>query len=158
MPDRHRRARHEPPSLLDHVLGHPFEVAVSAWWIVAGVLVTLTVIGSGTPASASLGRLPMLLMLGVGATVGTGGILALAGVIWPGTRLTTAWAVERAGWLLGGAGWTAYLAAVAWAYPRSLVTISLAAVMVTGAALRIVALYQHERQVRADVHETGTDA
>lgn len=151
MPDRHPRARHEPPSPVDHILAHPAETVLAGWWAMIGVILLVAQVIPGAVASPSITSLPALLAYALAGTIGLGGAAAMAGILWPGKRLTTAWAIERTGWILGAGGWTAYLTAVTTRYPESLVSISIAAAMVSVAVLRVIALYSLEHQVRHDV-------
>lgn len=152
MPDRHPRARREPPDLRDHFLGHPAELVIAGWWVIVGALLGIAVAIPGASASPSVDRLHSIpLAAAMAITIGVGGALAIAGLLWPGKHLTTAWAIERAGWIIGGAGWTTYLVTTIARYPTALVALSLAAAMVSVAVLRLAALWVVERQVRADL-------
>ncbi|UNX54071.1 hypothetical protein MF406_14130 [Georgenia sp. TF02-10] len=155
MPDRARRPTHNPPTAADHILAHPFETAVALWWVVIGVMLLVAHLAPGASASPSVEMLPDWLVLALAGAILAAGVLALAGLLWPGRWLTTALAVERLGWLLGAAAWGGYLAATYAAFPSSLVSVSLAAVMVTGAVLRILALYRVERDAETAIEQTA---
>lgn len=145
MPDRHRHAKHIPPNALDHILAHPAELVLSAWWVFIGVWLANLFID---PEKDSI---PYPLIGGMALAFIVGGLLVIAGVLWWGTRLTTAWAIERAGWVLAGTGRAAYFIAGVYIGFSSMVGLSVGLTMSLIAILRVCALYSLERQVRKDV-------
>lgn len=152
MPNRSPMPRREPPSFTDHVLTHPFESAMAWLWMILGGLLLVAAL-TPLPVSESLSRLPVPLALALSVALGAGGTLTMTGVAWPGTRVTTAWAIERPGLILGAAGWAAYLAVVLWARSFPVITVSLCIAMVCGAALRLIASRRLEKDTRRALSE-----
>lgn len=151
MPDRSRRARRIPPSTWDHILSHPVEIAIAAWWVILGALL-LTAHFADHEVSDSLGHLPPPLVAWLAAAVGLGGAGAIVGVCWPGERLDIAWKVERAALIVAGGGWGTY-AVIATLLGTSAVTVTMAASMVLAVILRLIAISDIRAQTKADIAE-----
>lgn len=153
MPDTFLSPTEQPPTIRARLFYHPLEVALAAWWVlIGGLLIVQQLSGFG---QTSVTTLPPLVSLGVTALVAVGGAVALVGLFWTGRHRTTAWLLERAGWFLGGGGWLCYGLVIAFVNPTALVSISLAALMVVTAALRIVVLVIVERRTRRRVERMG---
>jgi len=154
MPDRSRRARNEPPSPWDHILSHPAEVAIALWWAALGGLLILSRMVD-VEVSRAMDMLPLPLGLALAGAVGGGGLVTLAGIMWPGTHVTTAWAVERVGLILAIAGWLAYLTSLIIGGEPPIVTTVMVVIMIVAAGLRLVALHDMERDTRTAVETVG---
>lgn len=157
MPDRSRHARRQPPSITDHILSHPCEVALAVWWVLLGAAIAVGLIPGAPDISRVVDNLPLPVALALAVSVGVGGGLALVGVTWPGERLSTAWRIERTGLLLAASGWAAYLVIIATAATVSTFTASMAATMIVAAVLRLIALHGVEADTRAVVAQAGMD-
>jgi len=116
LPNRTHRARHDPPSVTDRLLAHPYETTViGGLWTAIGAVLTgawLTGIGPSTILSAlpawQASLVPILLL--------SSGIGVLTAIFWRG-RDSTAWGIELVMLPLGAAAWLAYgIAAPSWAW------------------------------------------
>ena len=112
MPDRAYTPR-EPPSIVDRVLHHPFEISMAVWWALCGVVLAVSFVWPELPTSPSIQSLPMWLALFASGFIGGGGFALLVGLLVSWDRLDTGWLVERVALSAGGTGWLMYGAAVA---------------------------------------------
>lgn len=156
MPNRVRKARRHPPSMWDHVVSHPFQMASSVWCILLGSYIIIGVLVTGHEGiSRHIDVLPAWVALNLGGSVGVGGVLSALGVCWPGIRLDLAWRIERTGLILLLFGWTAYISVLASSQQVSMFNVSMALAMVSGATLRIWATWCVERDTRQSIHDAG---
>lgn len=158
MPDRSRRARRTPPSLWDHILSHPVEVAAAAWWALLGAVILLGLLPGMPSISRGIESLPLPLSMALGLSVGAGGALTILGACWPGERLDMAWRVERTGLILAATGWASYVVILVTSAQTAIFTLSMALSMVTGAALRLIALRGVEMDKRQEMIDAGMSA
>lgn len=155
MPDRSRRARREPPSMWDHILSHPVEVAAGAWWAVLGAAILTGFLPGAPSISRGIDALPWPMALILALSVGGGGVVTIIGACWPGERLDTAWKLERTGLWLAIGGWASYVMILITSASTAIFTLSMALSMITGAGLRLIAIRGVERDTRQDVTDTG---
>lgn len=113
--------------------------------LMVGLLFTVSAVGAFASLSALLGP---ALAVGVGASVGGGGLLIAAGGVWLGVEHVGR-AVERAGHYVAAAGWLSYAVAFATVsgLPESVLPVLQAAVVLYGGLARANALRRIDRAV-----------
>ncbi len=158
MPDRSRRARHEPPTTWDHILSHPVEIAAAIWWALLGVVVLAGLLPGVPGVSRGIDALWWPVGAALGVAVGGGGVLTILGACWPGERLDIAWRIERYGLTFAAAGWLSYLVILLTSRSVAIFTITMALSMISGAILRLIALRGVEHDQRQDIDDAGMSA
>lgn len=107
MPTRLYLTRHEPPTLTDRALAHPFELTVvGAVWFIFGLYLNATWI-TGSGPSTIISQLPSLAAAVISLVILAGGTFVLLAVLWPG-RDSTAWVLEMYGLVFGASAWIGY--------------------------------------------------
>ena len=147
-----------PPTNLDHLLAHPFEIplAVVGFAASAGILAAET-----TPmfdVSASVAALHGLVAWTIGVLGIPGHVLILHGLLDDNPDLMVGWRRERYGLILAGSAWLLYACGVAWVHPQAAVSYGFAAGIVTAMGVRLAATYYEERSTRAVIaaHEEAS--
>jgi hypothetical protein len=133
---------------MDHALAHTFEIAISAWAIIGGVLAVVAAFNDVTSVSPSLDRLPAVLAGAVGALLVLGGGGILHGIFDNSDDLMVGFRRERMGLVLKAAGWASYGVAIGWIAPASVLSWSLSVFMVAACLLRIEATRRSEARYR----------
>src|SRR5690349_669392 len=100
-----------PPTNLDHMLAHPYALAVAAWQVFAGGLV-LTALIFQVQLTTSAMRLPRVILFALCIVLIWGAVNVIRGLFDDSNDLRKGFRVERGGLILSGAGWTAYGASV----------------------------------------------
>lgn len=154
MPDRTYIPR-QPPTFVDRVLHHPFEIFMGAWWSVCGVVLMLSLVWPELPTSPSIQELPPWLALSASGTIGLGGAAVLLGLLIPWDRVDKGWYIERIGLSTAGTGWLGYGGTVLGLYPQSIVSWSLGFTMAGAAALRFAATIVVEKRTRRAIAKRG---
>lgn len=115
MPSSPYVAAHEPPSLSDRIMQHPYTLVMSLVAFSLGVQIVVSVFVPDFIVSRAIEHSDTWTKLAMSAPLLVGGPISVYGAINPGYRLSRvkAWAVEQAGDAAVGAGWIAFGASVA---------------------------------------------
>lgn len=148
MPNRIYRGNH-PPTLLDHVLSHPWELAVSALSVTVGAMSMLATI-AGKATSPSVDQLPDILVVALAAMLIVGGAWTARGLFDNDTDLMVGYRHERTGLVFTGTAWSIYACTVFAAFPGSVNSWSLGAALGIGSALRVAATERELRKMRGE--------
>lgn len=141
-----------PPTNLDHMLAHPYAIAVAVWQIFAGSLVvTALVFEFGLNTSAM--RLPKAPLVALCLVLIFGGINVIRGLLDDSNDLRKGFRVERGGLILSGAGWTAYGLAVLIGNPGAVLSWSMGVIFSVAIALRIVAGRREESRIARETND-----
>lgn len=136
-----------PPTVADHLLAHPFELGLAAWGIIAGAAGILSALSDAT-VSPSIDRLPEWLAAIVGAMLVVGGAAIWRGLLDDSEDLMVGWRIERTGLIFSMAAWGAYGITVATMHPTSILSWSVAVLVVIMFAVRFKATRLEERRIR----------
>lgn len=147
MPNHVYQPKHSPPTWVDRVLVHPMETTVIAASVFFGAVVGLSILVPGFVPSASMHKMPLLVVALVGASLIAGGVLSIVGLHWHG-QLAKGWAIERFGWLLSFGGFSAFGATVFLFYPNSIFSWGIPLVLGLGCLLRIWSVSRIESTFR----------
>ena len=144
-----------PPTKLDHLLAHPYEIPLAAVGLAAsaGILAAET-----TPlfdVSASVAALHGLVAWTIGVLGIPGHVLILRGLLDDNPDLMVGWRRERYGLILAASAWLLYACGVAWVHPQAAVSYGFAAGIVTAMGVRLAATYYEERSTRAVIAAHG---
>lgn len=146
MPTRTHRARHEPPSLFDHWLAHPWQIhTVGGTWTALGAMLAWTWIDPGAGPATILTRMPAWVAGGVAIALLLSGAGILLAAAWTG-RDSTSWRIELAAIPLGVAAWASY-AVVATSTPWVIISIG----FIAGALVRWAAVWANARNPQLTV-------
>ncbi|WP_346007304.1 hypothetical protein [Janibacter terrae] len=146
MPNRIYRGSH-PPSVLDHMLAHPWELLIALLSVALGASsLAATVAGSRT--SPSVDRLPDPLVVALAIMLIVGGAWTARGLFDNSTDLMVGYAHERFGLVLIGTAWSIYAVTVFVAFPGSVNSWALGAALGIGSALRLAATERELRKMR----------
>lgn len=138
---------HEPATWWERALQHP-QTWLLMWSIVVAVQLLLDPwLPTYTP-SLSLGEIPLWTATGLSAALCMGGVLGLVGVLNDWDNRSRAWAVEKAGWWVIAAGWSAYAFVVITEYPGSTIAWGSSFVFSAIGITRILALWLEERRTK----------
>lgn len=118
--------RNDPPTFRDRLLVHSTEVGLGLLSLFSAAQVLLTPLFKSYAPSQSLKAVDPFTGLVLAAFLGIGGTLAVVGVLWMGRKISTGWLLEQTGWLLSGTAWIGYSALVAYAFPFSTISYSIA--------------------------------
>jgi len=83
-------------------------MTVASVAVLFGALVILSLIVPDFIPSKSMDTMPWPIVILVSGFLGSGGILALAGLNWWGDNVSTGWGVEQLGWWLAAGGFVTY--------------------------------------------------
>lgn len=136
-----------PPSVMDHVYAHPFELAVA----LAGTLTGLAAVAAGLAgeaASPALGSLPRWLLIPFGALLALGGILMALGLFDDSEDLAKGWRIERMGLVGAGFGWAAFTVILIGYTPTNVTGWAFTALLVVAMWFRYKATQAEERRTR----------
>lgn len=140
-----------PPTILDHIYAHPFELALAVWGILGGLgSVAATV--SHTQASAVMNALPTWLLILFGALLTVGAALIMTGLFDDSDDLMRGWRIERTGLVLSGFGWAAYTVTLAAVIPRNFIGWGLTGLLTLSMGFRFRATQLEERRVRKAIN------
>ena len=144
-----------PPTKLDHLLAHPYEIPLAVVGLAAsaGILAAET-----TPlfdVSASVAALHGLVAWTIGVLGIPGHVLILRGLLDDNPDLMVGWRRERYGLILAASAWLLYACGVAWVHPQAAVSYGFAAGIVTAMGVRLAATYYEERSTRAVIAAHG---
>ena len=151
MPNHVYQPRHSPPTWVDRVLVHPMETTVIIASVSFGAAVSLSMLVPGFVPSASMDKMPLLVVILVALSLVAGGVLSLVGLHWSG-QLAKGWAIERFGWLLSFGGFSAFGATVLLFYPTSFFSWGIPLVLGLGCLLRIWSVSRIESTFRLTQH------
>lgn len=142
-----------PPRWWERLLVHPLDMTVAAVAVLFGALVILSLIVPDFIPSKSMDKMPWPIVILVSGFLGSGGILALAGLNWWGDNVSTGWGVEQLGWWLAAGGFVTYSLSVSWHYPGSAFAWGVPLALGVGAIIRALSIILIERGVRATIKE-----
>lgn len=148
MPTHVYQPSHTPPKWWDRALVHPLDSTVAVLSGAYGLLALFSVVLPGFTPSNSMGFLPAVLALAVGAFWLGGGVLALLGIFWYGDNVSTGWALERFGWALASSGLLVYAGATVYFYPSSIYSWLTPTLLGAGGMVRLLSVYLIERNTR----------
>ena len=111
MPDRSYISS-DPPTAVDHLLSHPFEIVISTWSIIAGLMFIAGGIFDDFDPAPSIDSLHFSLLIPLGLLFVIGGSLVHFSYWSTRCELGVCWAVERAASLILAGSWIAYGVAV----------------------------------------------
>ena len=141
-----------PPTNLDHMLAHPYAMAVAAWQILAGSLV-ITALVFGFGLNTSTMRLPKGPLFALCLVLLLGGINVIRGLLDDSNDLRKGFRVERGGLILSGAGWTSYGLSVLIANPGAVLSWSMGVIFSAAIGLRLVAGLREEGRVARETND-----
>ena len=115
MPSSPYVAAHEPPSLGDRLLQHPYTLVLSLVAFSLGVQIVVSVFVPEFIVSRAIEAEDTWTKVAMSAPLLAGGPVSIYGAINPGHRMSRvkAWAVEKYGDAAVGAGWLAFGSSVA---------------------------------------------
>lgn len=148
MPTHGYTADGHPPTVLDHLLAHCFELLICAFAMLGGTLSIFAAVSSRTTVSPSLDKLQPLLAGIVGVVLLAGGVLVWRGLFDDSDDLMTGWRYERFGLILSAAGWGSYGVTIWWNRPLAILSWGLCAFIVLASLLRIWATVRSEKRTR----------
>ena len=138
----------EPPSVWDHVLAHPFELALAVFGALCGLLSIFAAITPEATVSPSLDELPEVLGGLVGVLLIAGGAAIVRGLLDDSDDLMTGWRIERSGLILTGFAWAAYGVTIVSSRPAAVLSWGSALCVVLMVTLRFIATVKRERHIR----------
>lgn len=148
MPLRGYTTDRRPPSVLDHILAHPFEMGLAAWGGGAGALLVIASIWDEMRVSPTVDMLPDWLAATLGGLLIVGGLLQTWGLLDDSDDIAVGWKLERMGLILSGAAWASYTMTIMWMLPRAVLSWSLTGTVLVMLALRYAATVLEERRIR----------
>jgi hypothetical protein len=137
-----------PPTRLDHLLAHVFEIGLSAWAMMAGVAAVFASFNDERSVSPSLDQLPPWLSALVGVLLFVGGGCIIRGLFDDHDDLRIGWRWEQAGLAMTGPAWAAFGVAIYRLSPSAFLTVSLCTIVCLMSALRFAATIISERNTR----------
>lgn len=147
MPTHVYQPKHSPPTWVDRVLVHPMETTVIVASLFFGSVVALSMLVEGFIPSASMDKMPLVVVILVAVSLVAGGVLSAIGLHWQG-EMGKGWAVERFGWLLCFFGFGAFGSTVMLFYPNSFFTWGVPLLLGLGCLLRIRSIMLIEQAAR----------
>lgn len=148
MPRRRYRPR-VPPTRLDHLLAHPYEIVLTAVGLASSAAILAAEITPMFAVPESVAALNGLVAWIIGILGIPGHALIIRGLLDDHPDLMVGWRRERYGLVLAGSAWLLYACGVAWVHPQAAVSYGFAGGIVTAMALRLAATYAEERNTRA---------
>lgn len=137
-----------PEALYWRLLRHSNGVGLATLPIVLSLVVLVSAFLPSFEPSMSLARIPDVLNVALASIIGTGGVVALCGLLWNGKVVSTGWTLERSGWLLVAGGWDGYAAAVLYYFPEQVIAWVIPAYLGALALVRAIVVYIIERILR----------
>ena len=153
MPTHVFQPSRNPPRWWDRLLVHPLDTTVAVIAVLFGVLMVLSLIAPEYTPSKSMDRMPWPVAILVSGFLGTGGVMALAGLNWFGDNVSTGWKLEQFGWWLAAGGFATYAISVSWHYPESQFSWGVPLFLGIGATVRAISIVMIERSVRMTLRE-----
>jgi hypothetical protein len=153
MPTHSYTVTNRPPTVLDHVLAHCFELGLSGWAMTGGALAIFSAFNDGATVSPSMDRLPVYLAAPIGLLLLAGGALIFRGLFDDSDDLMVGWRYERSGLILSIGGWGLFGIIVFLANGYAILSWGLSATVVTASVLRYWATVRSERRTRHDIHQ-----
>jgi protein-S-isoprenylcysteine O-methyltransferase Ste14 len=155
MPLRGYSTDNRPPTVLDHLLAHPYSIMFAVWQVIAGALAVLTTLFDFT-VSSSMERLSQPLIAATGILFAVGGVQVVRGLLDDDDDLMQGWKIERTGLVLTIAAWLAFFVTIVWSFPGSVLTWLLCLLVGAGApSLRLWATRREERRHRDGMRRAG---
>ena len=148
MPRRRYHPR-VPPTRLDHLLAHPYEIVLAAVGLAASAGILAAKATPMFAVSESVAALNGLVAWILGILGIPGHALIIRGLFDDHPDLMVGWRRERYGLVLAGSSWLLYASGVAWVHPHPTVSYGFAGGIVAAMALRLAATYAEERNTRA---------
>ena len=145
-----------PPTNADHLLAHPYSIALSAWQILGGAATLASTLWD-FQTSQSLQRLPQAMLAVVGALLIFGGIFVIRGLLNDDSDLMAGWRTERTGLVFSATAWGAYSITIIVAFPGSILTWSLGLTFAIANLTRLRATQLEEKRVRARISQDQTN-
>ncbi|MER7070979.1 hypothetical protein [Terrabacter sp. NPDC000476] len=136
-----------PPSNMDHVYAHQFELGLALFGMLGGLGAVLSAFTSVT-VSPSIDRLPHWLAGAVGVLLLVGGGCVWRGLFDDSEDLMVGWRYERVGIVLTMAAWASYGITIATVSPRAVLSWGVAGIVVAMFGLRYRATVKEERRIR----------
>ena len=146
-----RRIYHprQPPTLLDHLLAHAYEIPLALVGLAASAGILAAEVTPLFAVSESVAALHGLVAWTIGILGIPGHALIIRGLLDDHPDLMVGWRRERYGLVLAGSAWLLYACGVAWVHPQAAVSYGFAGGIVTAMAFRLAATYAEERNTRA---------
>src|SRR5690349_18640138 len=104
MPLRGYSTDNKPPTVLDHLLAHPYAFTFGGWQMLAGVAAVMVTLFDFT-VSQALERLPQPLVAATGVLFAVGGLQIIRGLLDDDDDLMQGWKIERTGLIFTMAAW-----------------------------------------------------
>lgn len=149
--------RNDPPTVWDRTQASPF-VVVALWSVVVGVKLGLMPLFPSFTPSPALGTLPAWTAIALAGGLVAGGLMATVGLWNSWENRTKAWGLERSGWIILAAAWTAYAFVVVQKFPGSTISWGSALAYCVIALIRVAAIkamkaeaQRVKKQVAADI-------
>jgi len=118
MPDRLYLATNDPPTMKDHFFAHPFEIVISAWSIVVGIMLLFGSFVPNFDPSQAIETLNPSFQFPLGLFFVIGGTLVQWAYWCKSLTLGSAWAMERSALLVLVGAWTTYFIFVVYFAPE----------------------------------------
>jgi hypothetical protein len=150
MPRRRYHPR-VPPTRLDHLLAHPYEISTAVVGLTASLLILAGEIVAAITVSPSVDVMYGLVAWGIGLLGVPGHTLIIAGLLDYDDDLMNGWRLERTGLVLATFAWAIYTLAILAAFPGSVVTWGFGFSLIVAHCLRLRATHREERETRAAV-------
>lgn len=155
MPRHAYTARREPPSLLDKLLFHPFELSFGLLWLIVGVLLILDIFVPGFTLSLSMDNPPAWAAAGIALCFVFAAVSIGRGLLYDSPELDRDWLAERVGLVAGSVGLLGYTIAVVFTFPHSTLSWIIPLSMTMPCGLRIWATIREERYRREVQQKTA---
>ena len=138
-----------PPTKLDHLLAHPYELSLAVAGLTAALLILAGEIVAAITVSPSVDAMHGLVAWGIGLLGVPGHALIIAGLLDDDDDLMNGWRRERTGLVLAAFAWAIYTLAIFAANPGSIVTWGFGLSLIVAHCLRLRATQREERETRA---------
>lgn len=151
MPSSPYVAAHEPPSLCDRIMQHPYTLVLSLVAFSLGAQIIISIFVADFVVSRAIEESDTWTTVAMSAPLLAGGPISVIGAINPGHRMSRvkAWAIEKFGDASVGAGWLAFGSAVAFSGNTfGLFTAQVLIGLGVAYMVRVVACVVSERRVR----------
>ena len=139
-----------PPSVMDHVYAHPFELILATAGVLAG-LASIAAALTHVATSPAMALLPPWVLLPFGLLLPAGGVLMATGIYDDSDDLMRGWRIERVGLVASGFGWAAFGIATAGLPTGNPVGVVLCCLFALAMVLRFRATVLEERRVRGAI-------
>lgn len=148
MPTHGYRTDTHPPTFLDHLLAHCFELTISAWAMLGGVAAIFSAFNDQVSVSPSLDELPNIIAAAAGTLLLAGGGGIAHGLFDDSDDLMVGFRRERMGLVLSIGGWLSYGVCIAALSIGSALSWTLCIFMTVACGLRLVAIRRSEHRIR----------